>query len=48
MPEKLSMLDLRANLSEILRRVEAGEAFEITRFGKVVAIITRATEAEKK
>lgn len=39
MPE-ISMLDLRANLTEILRRVEEnGEGFTVNRFGKTVAAI---------
>lgn len=44
MPEQITMLDLRSNLTSILERVAAGEAFHVTKRGEIVAIITRATE----
>lgn len=46
MTEQLTMLDLRANLTDVLERVAAGEAFHITKRGKVVAILTRAVDVE--
>lgn len=38
MPE-ISMLDLRANLTTVLQRVEAGESFTVRRFGTTIASI---------
>ncbi len=34
---KVGMRDLRHRLRDYLRRVEAGEAFEVTSFGRTVA-----------
>lgn len=38
MPD-ISMLDLRANLTDVLRRVADGESFTVVRFGSPVASI---------
>ncbi len=37
--ERIPHRELRNQSAEILRRVEAGESFEITNHGKVVAVI---------
>jgi prevent-host-death family protein len=37
MLEEIDFIDVKAKLSEILRRVEAGEAFAITNRGKPIA-----------
>lgn len=39
MVERIAHRDLRNNSSEILRRVAAGESFEITNHGDVVAVL---------
>jgi len=42
--EKVSATGLRAKLPEYIRRVEAGEKFAITRWGKVVAVLISPQE----
>ena len=42
MPD-ISMLDLRANLTDILKRAEQGETFTVNRFGTKVAMIVPAS-----
>jgi prevent-host-death family protein len=42
--ERIAHRDLRNRSSEILRRVAAGESFEITNHGEVVAVLTPATD----
>jgi len=42
---KYSIADFRSHLSEILRRVEAGESVEIMRYGTTVARVIPASPA---
>ena len=42
MTERISTSDLNRRLGEILDRVKAGEVFELTRYGKVVAVLSPA------
>lgn len=39
MPERVGVRELRQNLSGWLRRVEAGETFEVTERGRPVALL---------
>lgn len=39
MPERVGVRELRQNLSRWLRRVEAGETFEVTERGEPVALL---------
>jgi prevent-host-death family protein len=39
MPQSIPHRELRNNSSEVLRRVQAGETFEITNHGEVMAIL---------
>ncbi len=41
--ERIPHRDLRNQSAEILRRVEAGESFELTNHGKVVAVLRPPT-----
>lgn len=43
--ERIAHRDLRNNSSEVLRRVAAGESFEITNHGTVVAVLRPPAEA---
>jgi len=43
----ISLADAKARLSELLDRVEAGDAIEITRRGKPVARLTSVATARK-
>lgn len=43
----VNLADAKAHLSELVDRVEAGEAVEITRRGKPVARLTAATRPRK-
>lgn len=45
--ERIPHRELRNNSAEILRRVAAGESFEITNHGEVVAILRRPTADER-
>lgn len=49
MPETIDSNEAKAKLPEILRRVEAGEAFTITHRGKPIAdvILSRASDRIK-
>lgn len=38
--ERISHRELRNNSAQILRRVAAGESFEVTNHGEVVAVLT--------
>jgi len=40
--------ELRNNSSEILRRVQSGESFEITNHGEVVAVLTPPESAPRR
>ena len=42
--ESIGVREIRRNVSEYLRRVEAGEAFEVTDRGRPVAILTGTPE----
>lgn len=42
--ERIAHRDLRNNSSEILRRVAAGESFEVTNHGVVVAVLRPPTD----
>ncbi len=42
--ERIPHRELRNNSAEILRRVAAGESFEITNHGKVVAVLRQPSE----
>lgn len=42
--ERIAHRELRNNSAEILRRVAAGESFEITNHGKVVAVLQPPVE----
>ncbi|HXV91780.1 MAG TPA: type II toxin-antitoxin system prevent-host-death family antitoxin [Pseudonocardia sp.] len=48
MPETIGQRQLRNDNAEIMRRVEAGESFVITRNGKPVADLVPHTGAPKK
>jgi prevent-host-death family protein len=37
--KKITMMDLRKKFDEILEAVKAGESFEVTRYGKAIAIL---------
>lgn len=39
MPERVGVRELRQNLSRWLRRVEAGETFEVTERGQPIAVL---------
>ncbi|MBI5850501.1 MAG: type II toxin-antitoxin system prevent-host-death family antitoxin [Planctomycetes bacterium] len=41
---RIAIQDLKRRLAEVLRRVEAGESFEVTRHGRVVASLTPHVE----
>lgn len=43
-PPRVGVRELRQNLSVYLRRVEAGEAFEVTEHGRPVALLGPAPE----
>ena len=45
--ERIAHRDLRNRSAEILRRVAAGESFEITNHGEVVAVLAPATGSER-
>lgn len=38
MPD-ISMLDLRSNLTDVLREVERGQIYTVNRFGKTIAML---------
>lgn len=42
MAERIGIRELRDNLTSAIRRVRAGETFEISRHGEVVALLTPA------
>jgi prevent-host-death family protein len=43
--ERIAHRELRNNSADILRRVAAGESFEITNHGEVVAVLTPPSES---
>lgn len=45
--DKISLADAKAHLSELVDRVEAGDAIDITRRGKPVARLTSVTPPRK-
>jgi prevent-host-death family protein len=46
MTDQINMLELRINLTQILKRVENGESLVVTRFGAPVAVIGPAGAGE--
>lgn len=42
--ESIGVREIRRNVSEYLRRVEAGETFEVTDRGRTVAVLAGSTE----
>ena len=44
----INVADAKANLSELIERVEAGESIEITRRGKPVARLTAVARPPKR
>lgn len=44
----ISLADAKAHLSELIDRVEAGDAIEITRRGKPVALLTAVVKPKKQ
>jgi prevent-host-death family protein len=44
---QIAIADAKAQFSELIRRVEAGEAIELTRYGRLVARITAAQPEPK-
>ena len=46
--EKVSLAEAKAHLSELIDRVEGGEAVDITRRGKPVARLTAAPASRKR
>lgn len=44
---RFAAAEAKAHFAELLRRAEAGEIVEITRYGKPVAAIVRAEDAAK-
>lgn len=49
MPERISQRELRNDNAEIMRRVEAGESFVITRNGKPIAdLVSHAAPPPKR
>jgi len=47
MPKRYSIADARANLPSIVDEAEAGQAIELTRRGKPVAVIVSLRELER-
>ncbi|MFA7680426.1 MAG: type II toxin-antitoxin system prevent-host-death family antitoxin [Pigmentiphaga sp.] len=47
MPEKIGSYEAKTKLPEILRRVEAGEAFTITNRGKAIADLIPSRASDK-
>ena len=45
--DKISLAEAKAHLSELVDRVEGGDAIDITRRGKAVARLTAATGPRK-
>jgi prevent-host-death family protein len=48
MTVKISMHEAKARLSHVVALAEAGESVELTRHGKVVAIVTGAASAPRQ
>jgi prevent-host-death family protein len=48
MTVKMSMHEAKARLSHVVAMAESGECVELTRHGKVVAIVTGAASARRK